>query len=270
MGRDVACPVSSQDARPSQPSVSVVVAVRLGALGPWRDVRSMPTRRPYPSDLSDARWELIEPVLSAWRFERRGRALNCDRPPGHDLQRRRGRDLVRGQPGFSGATSRTTFRTGTRSTATSPNGPTRACSPSSTACSGSWSGEGGRDAEPSACVIDAQSVKTSTSVPATGQGIDAGRRSSAGSGASSPTPSTPPRGASHRSERGTPSPARADGPGRRRPPRDPKVVGWTAATDSTSSARGRSPAPTWKSPDGAGTRGFTPIPKRWAVERTYG
>ncbi|MER6159363.1 hypothetical protein ABT147_28060 [Streptomyces sp. NPDC001868] len=32
----------------------------------------MPARRPYPSDLTDARWELIEPVLSAWRFERRG------------------------------------------------------------------------------------------------------------------------------------------------------------------------------------------------------
>lgn len=34
----------------------------------------------------------------------------------------------------------------------------------------------GRDAEPSACVIDAQSVKTSTSVPATGRGIDAGKK----------------------------------------------------------------------------------------------
>ncbi len=34
----------------------------------------------------------------------------------------------------------------------------------------------GRDAEPSACMIDAQSAKTSTSVPVTGQGIDAGRK----------------------------------------------------------------------------------------------
>jgi transposase len=46
----------------------------------------MPTRRPYPSDLSDARWELVEPVLSAWRFERRGRALDFGRPPEHDLR----------------------------------------------------------------------------------------------------------------------------------------------------------------------------------------
>jgi transposase len=34
----------------------------------------------------------------------------------------------------------------------------------------------GRDAEPSACVLDAQSVKTSANVPATGQGIDAGKK----------------------------------------------------------------------------------------------
>nr|WP_323180174.1 transposase [Streptomyces sp. NBC_00893] len=34
----------------------------------------------------------------------------------------------------------------------------------------------GRDAEPSACVIDAQSVKTSTSVHASSQGIDAGKK----------------------------------------------------------------------------------------------
>jgi transposase len=46
----------------------------------------MPTRRPYPSDPSDARWELIEPVPAAWRFERRGRALDFGRPPVHDLR----------------------------------------------------------------------------------------------------------------------------------------------------------------------------------------
>ena len=46
----------------------------------------MTDRRAYPSDLSDARWELIEPVLSAWRFERRGRALDFGRPPHHDLR----------------------------------------------------------------------------------------------------------------------------------------------------------------------------------------
>jgi hypothetical protein len=37
--------------------------------------------RPYPSDLSDARWALIEPVLTAWRAERRSSALDIGRPP---------------------------------------------------------------------------------------------------------------------------------------------------------------------------------------------
>ncbi len=35
---------------------------------------------------------------------------------------------------------------------------------------------GGRDAEPSACILDAQSIKTSANVPAAGQGIDAGKK----------------------------------------------------------------------------------------------
>ncbi|WP_406359145.1 transposase [Streptomyces sp. NBC_00658] len=36
--------------------------------------------------MSDARWELIEPALSAWRFERRSWALDFGRPPQHDLR----------------------------------------------------------------------------------------------------------------------------------------------------------------------------------------
>lgn len=46
----------------------------------------MPERRRYPSDLSDAPWELVEPVLTAWRSERRGRGLDIGRPPDHDLR----------------------------------------------------------------------------------------------------------------------------------------------------------------------------------------
>ncbi|GLP67329.1 DDE transposase [Streptomyces sp. TUS-ST3] len=34
----------------------------------------------------------------------------------------------------------------------------------------------GRQAEPSACVIDSQSIKTSTNVPAAGQGVDTGKK----------------------------------------------------------------------------------------------
>lgn len=45
-----------------------------------------PPRGGYPSDLSDARWELIEPTLTAWRAKRRRRALDIGRPPEHDLR----------------------------------------------------------------------------------------------------------------------------------------------------------------------------------------
>jgi transposase len=41
---------------------------------------------PDPSDLSDARWELIEAVLTAWRDQRRARALDISQPPEHDLR----------------------------------------------------------------------------------------------------------------------------------------------------------------------------------------
>lgn len=33
-------------------------------------------RLPYPSDLSDARWALMEPTLTAWRAERQKTSLN--------------------------------------------------------------------------------------------------------------------------------------------------------------------------------------------------
>ena len=46
----------------------------------------MTTRQPYPSDLSDARWALVEPTLTAWREERRRRGLEGGRPPTHDLR----------------------------------------------------------------------------------------------------------------------------------------------------------------------------------------
>ncbi len=51
-----------------------------------RYATTMQPRRAYPSDLSDARWELIEPVLSAWRAGRRARALEFGRPPEHELR----------------------------------------------------------------------------------------------------------------------------------------------------------------------------------------
>jgi len=49
-------------------------------------VQATAEHHPYPSDLPDARRASIEPVLSAWRAERRRHALNIARPPEHDLR----------------------------------------------------------------------------------------------------------------------------------------------------------------------------------------
>ncbi|WP_405475110.1 IS5 family transposase [Streptomyces sp. NBC_00009] len=137
----------------------------------------MSERRRYPSDLSDARWELVEPVLTAWRSERRGRGLDIGRPPDHDLRslldavlyvNRTGipwRYLPHDHPHWN-----TVYAYFAR-----------------------WQEEGvfdqlnsllrrqvrrqeGREEEPTACVIDSQSIKTSTNVPAFEQGIDAGKK----------------------------------------------------------------------------------------------
>ncbi|GEK04723.1 hypothetical protein TNCT1_69990 [Streptomyces sp. 1-11] len=65
----------------------LLVALHAWAYVPdQRYVLVMAERHAYPSDLSDARWELIEPLLSAWRAERRRHALNIGRPPEHDLR----------------------------------------------------------------------------------------------------------------------------------------------------------------------------------------
>jgi transposase len=129
--------------------------------------------RPCPSDLSDARWELIEPVLAAWRYERHGRALAFGRPAELDLREIMNAILYVDRTGVQWRYLPHDF-------------------PHWNSVYGyfaKWQKDGifaqlngllrelvreqeGRDTEPSACVIDAQSVKTSTSVPAASQGTD--------------------------------------------------------------------------------------------------
>lgn len=84
-------PLSRADAclapgRPVPRLAPVGSAARLGARTVARYTPAMQSRRAYPSDLSDARWAVIEPVLSAWRVERRSRALPFTRLPAHDLR----------------------------------------------------------------------------------------------------------------------------------------------------------------------------------------
>ncbi|MFE5406877.1 IS5 family transposase [Streptomyces sp. NPDC056580] len=233
----------------------------------------MVERRAYPSDLTDARWELIEPVLAAWRFERRGRALDFGRPPEHDLREIMNAILY-------------VDRTGVQWRYLPHDFP-----PWNTVYGyfAKWQREGvfaqlngllrrllrqkeGRDAEPSACVIDAQSVKTSTSVPASSQGIDAGKKivgrkrsiitdtlglllavlvtaagvqdSAAGQRLLDQTASAHPRIRK----------VWVDGGYRKH------FVEHAATLGIDLEIVQRTP----------GTRGFTPVPKRWTVERTYG
>ena len=213
----------------------------------------MAKRRPYPSDLSDARWELIDPVLAAWRFERRGRALDFGRPPEHDL-----RDIMDAILYVD--------RTGVQWRYLPHDFP-----PWNTVYGyfAKWADEGvfaqlngllrqllrekeGRNGEPSACVIDAQSVKkkrnivTDTLCPLLAVLVTAAsvQDSVAGTALLDKVAAEHPRVRK----------VWVDGGYRQH------LVEHAATLGIDMEITARKP----------GTRGFTPIPKRWAVERTYG
>ncbi|WSQ50912.1 IS5 family transposase [Streptomyces sp. NBC_01218] len=134
----------------------------------------MNARRPYRSNVSDARWALIEPVFTAWRARRTG--------PGtaarvHDL-----REIVNAILYVN--------RTGIPWDFLPHDFP-----PCKTVYDyyAKWEADGttqqvhdllrdktrrahGRSTQPTAAVVDAQSVMTSTNVAETSQGIDAGKK----------------------------------------------------------------------------------------------
>ncbi|MFF3277553.1 IS5 family transposase [Streptomyces chrestomyceticus] len=233
----------------------------------------MQQRRAYPSDLSDARWELIEPVLSAWRAERRSRALEFGRPPEHGLREIMDAILY-------------VDRTGVQWRYLPHDFP-----PWETVYGyfARWQADGvfaqltgllrelvrqreGRAAQPSAGVIDAQSVKTSTSVPASSQGIDAGKKI-VGRKRSIVTDTLGLLLAvlvTAASVQDSAAGARlldqvaAAHPGLRKVWVD---GGYRRHLVEHAAALGIDMEIVERTP---GARGFTPLPKRWAVERTYG
>lgn len=233
----------------------------------------MTERRAYPSDLSDARWELIEPVLSAWRYERHGRALGFGRPAQHDLREIMNAILYVDRTGCQWAYLPHDFP------------------PHQTVYGyfAKWQKDGifaqlngllrelvrqqeGRNAEPSACVIDAQSVKTSTSVPARTQGIDAGKKI-VGRKRSIITDTlglllavlvTAAGVQDSTAGRELLDQAAADHPGLRKAWVD---GGYRKHFIDHAATLGVDLEIVQRAP---GARGFIPIPKRWAVERTYG
>ncbi len=131
-------------------------------------------RRPYRSDLSDARWALIEPTMTAWRQARAGLGIAH---PKHDL-----REIVNAILYVN--------RTGIAWEYLPHDFP-----PFKTVYDyfAKWEADGttqtihdllreavrakkGRTPSPSAAILDSQSVKTSPNVPEGSQGIDAGKK----------------------------------------------------------------------------------------------
>lgn len=136
----------------------------------------MSQRKPYPSDLSDARWALIEPILTAWRKARLDRRPT-GRPAKVDLRDVFNAILYVNRTGIPWKYLPHDF----------PNHGTVY------AYYAAWRDEGifaqlnydltglarvkeGRKAEPTASVIDTQSIKTSSNVPLTSQGTDAAKK----------------------------------------------------------------------------------------------
>ncbi|WP_172388233.1 IS5 family transposase [Streptomyces sp. MNP-20] len=233
----------------------------------------MSERRPYPSDLSDARWELIGPILEAWRYERHGRALGFGRPAEVDLREIMNAILYVDRTGVQWRYLPHDF----------PHWNTVY------GYFSNWQKDGifaqlngllrelareqeGRNAKPSACVIDAQSVKTSTSVPASSQGTDnakkiVGRKRSIVTDTLGLLLAVLVTAASVQdSVAGTQmlGQVAVDQPGIRKVWVD---GGYRKHFVEHAASLGIDMEITARAP---GTRGFSPIPKRWAVERTYG
>lgn len=130
----------------------------------------------------------------------------------------------------------------------------------------------GKSPEPTACVIDAQSVKTSTSVPAKSQGIDAGKKI-VGRKRSIITDTlglllavlvTAAGVQDSTAGQTLLDQASADYPDLRKVWVD---GGYRKHFVEHAATLGIDLEIVQRTP---GTKGFTPIPKRWAVERTYG
>jgi transposase len=131
-------------------------------------------RRPYRTDLSDTRWALIEPTFSAWRAGRIGLGIS---PIQHDLREIVNAILYVNRTGIPWEylphdfppykTVHGYFALWEK------EGITEAIHD---ALRGKVRKAAGRSPEPTAAILDAQTVKTSSNVPEHSQGIDAGKK----------------------------------------------------------------------------------------------
>jgi len=136
----------------------------------------MSSRRAYRSDLSDARWALIEPVLSAWRQARADAGLGLSEPV-HDLREIVNAILYVNRTGIAWEylphdfpPCKTVYDYYAKWEA---DGTTRQVHDMLV---GKVRGQAGRAAEPTAAIIDARVVKTSSNAPESTTGYDAGKR----------------------------------------------------------------------------------------------
>jgi transposase len=133
-------------------------------------------RSAYPSELSDARWALIEPRLTAWRQARTDAGVG-GRTATHDLREIFNAILYVNRTGIAWRYLPHDFPPWQRVygyfTAWTADGLFAQLNYELTGLART---KAGRQAEPSAAVIDTQSVKTSTNAPIATHGIDAGKK----------------------------------------------------------------------------------------------
>jgi transposase len=134
------------------------------------------SRRAYRGDLSDARWELIEPVLSEWRAARAEAGLGLTEPI-HDLREIvnavlyvNRTEIAREHLPHDFPPCKTVYDYYARWEA---DGTTEAIHD---LLAGRVREQAGRSPEPTAAIIDPRVVKTSSSAPEASSGFDAGKR----------------------------------------------------------------------------------------------
>jgi transposase len=134
----------------------------------------MPDRRAYRTDLSDARWAVIEPILTKWRADRVGLGIS---PPMHSLRELVNAILYVNRTGIAWEyvphdfpPAKTVYHYYAKWQA---DGTTEAIH---NALRSKVRVHKGREAEPTAAIIDSQSTKTSGNVPESDQGVDMGKR----------------------------------------------------------------------------------------------
>ena len=232
----------------------------------------MTSRRSYRTDLSDARWALIEPVLAAWRAARAEAGLGLSEPV-HDLREIVNAILYVNRAGIAWEylphdlpPYKTVYDYYAK---WAEDGTTESIHDT---LRGQVRTAAGRSEEPSAAIMDAQPVRTSGNVPESSQGIDAGKKI---------------KGRKRHIATDTlglllvvlvTAASVQDTTGGRDvidtlAARHPGVVkawagsGYQRSVIELGAARGIDVQVVRKNP---GQKGFTPLPKRWAVERTFG